>query len=316
MKFRVLLLTFAIMMVGCGGDNSSKSKGSSGQATSTAAAKKQAFMPPMIPAHIADPQAKLDYMVDHFWDNYSFSDSLLLSDMQVTGEAFTTYAELLRMVPAARVEQSVTALLSTSFDADSLSFATFTTLFENYFHNPNSPYMNEETYIPALRYIIGNEKIEPINKLRAQAQLTMALKNRVGHKAADFEYMLRSGKSGKMHDIEAEYTILFFNNPDCHDCTRVKEFFVGSAQLNALQQQGELKILSIYPDSTIELWRETQYPDMMINSYDKGQVISQNDLYDLKAIPTLYLLDSEKRVLLKDAPIEMIEAYLLQQHRQ
>jgi hypothetical protein len=34
------------------------------------------------------------------------------------------------------------------------------------------------------------------------------------------------------------------------------------------------------------------------------------ELYDLKAMPTLYLLDKDKKVLLKDAPVEQVEQYL------
>ena len=33
-------------------------------------------------------------------------------------------------------------------------------------------------------------------------------------------------------------------------------------------------------------------------------------LYDLKAIPTIYLLDSSKRVILKDVPVEVAEEWL------
>jgi len=39
-------------------------------------------------------------------------------------------------------------------------------------------------------------------------------------------------------------------------------------------------------------------------------MIDQKNLYDLKAIPTLYLLDKDKTVLLKDATAEEIEEYL------
>ena len=39
-------------------------------------------------------------------------------------------------------------------------------------------------------------------------------------------------------------------------------------------------------------------------------MIDQKSLYDLKAIPTLYLLDKDKTVLLKDATAEEIEEYL------
>lgn len=50
--------------------------------------------------------------------------------------------------------------------------------------------------------------------------------------------------------------------------------------------------------------------ERMVCTYDDGQVITKERLYDLRAIPTFYLLDREKRVLLKDAPFRVIETYL------
>ena len=41
-------------------------------------------------------------------------------------------------------------------------------------------------------------------------------------------------------------------------------------------------------------------PDNWINSYDKSMKMKNDELYDLRAIPTLYLLDQDKVVLLKD----------------
>ena len=46
------------------------------------------------------------------------------------------------------------------------------------------------------------------------------------------------------------------------------------------------------------------------NGYDKKLVIKEKNLYDLKAIPTLYLLDKDKKVLLKDATVAQIDQYL------
>ena len=45
---------------------------------------------------------------------------------------------------------------------------------------------------------------------------------------------------------------------------------------------------------------------MIRNSQSK-----EKQLYDLKAIPTLYLLNKEKTVLLKDATTQAIEEYLM-----
>ena len=53
----------------------------------------------------------------------------------------------------------------------------------------------------------------------------------------------------------------------------------------------------------------------MINAYDAGQKITERQLYDLKAMPTLYLLDKDKRVILKDAPVEQIEQWLTEKRK-
>lgn len=51
-------------------------------------------------------------------------------------------------------------------------------------------------------------------------------------------------------------------------------------------------------------------PDNWVNAYDEKLQISNEELYDLKAMPTLYLLDKEKKVLLKDAELKDIVLFL------
>ena len=51
-------------------------------------------------------------------------------------------------------------------------------------------------------------------------------------------------------------------------------------------------------------------PSWWISAYDKGPKILNGDIYDLKAIPTLYLLDGAKTVMLKDAPVEEVVSAL------
>lgn len=47
----------------------------------------------------------------------------------------------------------------------------------------------------------------------------------------------------------------------------------------------------------------------------RGAKITERQLYDLKAMPTLYLLDKDKRVILKDAPVEQIEQWLTEKRK-
>ena len=72
--------------------------------------------------------------------------------------------------------------------------------------------------------------------------------------------------------------------------------------LNELMELDRLKILAIYPDTDIEAWRayQQEMPTGWISGYDRDQQLSQKQLYKLNAIPALYLLDTKKRVLIKD----------------
>ena len=76
-----------------------------------------------------------------------------------------------------------------------------------------------------------------------------------------------------------------------------------SVLLLELVESGQMKVLTIYPDEDVDLWREHlhEMSDKWINGYDKGQVLTLEQRYDLSSIPSFYLLDKDKKVVLKDA---------------
>ena len=131
----------------------------------------------------------------------------------------------------------------------------------------------------------------------------MASQNRIGRPANDFRYTTADGATRRMYDIRAEYLLLFINNPGCNMCKTVREAISASPMLNELIERGKLKVLALFPDEDLTEWQEyrPQIPARWINAYDKGCVVRDRELYDLKAIPALYLLDRDKRVMVKDA---------------
>lgn len=272
---------------------------------------KREFTLPEIPQSLTDPEERSGYLVAHFWDHFDFTDTTLISKPEITEQAL---ADFLNILPYTSSENSRKALsnLMESASSDSLMFIHFMKLAEKYLYDPNSPLRNEEYYISILNYIVSSGLDETL-KIRPQYQLEKALKNRPGDIATDFLYTLSDGKASNMSSVKADYTILFFNNPDCSDCKRVKDYIKNSEVFNRMTRTNTkpvLRILAIYPDADLPLWKHTNYPSIMINSYDAEQIITNQELYDLKASPTLYLLDKDKRVILKDATVEEIEKWL------
>ena len=135
------------------------------------------------------------------------------------------------------------------------------------------------------------------------SRLSLASQNRIGQPANDFRYTLASGATGSLYGLRAEYVLLFINNPGCPMCREIREAISASPMLTELIEHGRLRVLALYPDENLDEWRayREQIPASWINAYDDGCVLREKGLYDLSAIPSLYLLDAQKRVLVKDA---------------
>ena len=77
----------------------------------------------------------------------------------------------------------------------------------------------------------------------------------------------------------------------------------------------EIAVVNVYIDEDLKAWREYEhnYPRSWYSGYDAAGIIREDLLYNVRAIPSLYLLDAEKRVVFKDAPtpkvVQLISNY-------
>ena len=100
------------------------------------------------------------------------------------------------------------------------------------------------------------------------------------------------------------------HDPDCVQCRETMDFLKHSPELAAAVKAGKLAVLAVYTEGYGEIWRlyKDSLPEGWISATD-GAVVKTELLYDLKAMPTLYLLDSAHRVVLKDAsPAAVLQA--------
>lgn len=274
-----------------------------GRSTAVSEKKTVPFELPDIPMMLP-PQERGVFIAQHYWDKFDFKDTVSLWGEKMQAEQiFVDYLALMWQVDPNEAARSFKKLLATAEAADGVTFARFVALSEKYLYEPNSPMRNEELYIPVLEYMVASPAIPELEKLRPQHRLEMAFKNRVGTQSADFTYTLASGATGRLHNIKADYTIIFFNNPDCSACKNIREEISSLPLLSEMIQSGHIKILAIYPDEDLTAWQNYRQniPETWINAYDKNQTLRSENIYDLKAIPTLYLLSHDKSVLIKDA---------------
>lgn len=272
----------------------------------------QSFRLPSIPDTLSIPEKRVAYLALHYWDYFDFTDTTLIAPTEITEQAFVDFVSILPYTPNASA--AIDTLFHRALVKKEMLYH-FISLGDKYLYEPNSPMHNEELYILILRALVDNPHLEEKDKIRPRHLLEITLKNRPGDVAADFTVTCRDGKRRHLSKLKANHILLYFNDPDCEECQRVKECLSSSPRVNELLESGRLKLFSVCIDGKTDAWEKTTYPPHWIDGYDEKRQLRHERVYDLKAMPTLYLLDDKKRVILKDTSVEQIETWFEKQQK-
>lgn len=264
--------------------------------------QKRGFQLPEVPVILTTQEQRMVYVVEHYWDHFDFRDTAYIHLPDITEQAAVDFMDLLQRVPQNEA-LSALATLAGKAAVEPRMMSHIWEILYRYWHDPNSPMKNEDMFILLCRGVEQTPEVAGYLRDRAAYLRNLAEKNRPGMVAADFVYTLESGKQGRLHQVKAEYTLVFFYNPDCEACAEIKGMMRQSQLLKELGANGRMKVLTLYPDEDVALWKEhlPEMADAWINGYDKGQVLTLEQRYDLSSIPSFYLLDKNKKVVLKDA---------------
>ena len=293
-RLSILLLCMLVVMTSCG-------RRRKAPASDTAAPQPAVFLPAIPPSRLSAAEQQ-EWLRWHYWDRFNFSDTLFLTRVD-SSQLFEAYARYVVLLGGRPTDGAPMDSLMRRASTSRRMLDYFSKMAEVVLHDPNSPLRNDEFYIPVLEAQLRTPWYDEYERIAPQYDLQIARQNRLGQPANDFRYTLASGRSGTLYGLDAEYVLLFINNPGCAMCREIREAISSSPMLTEMIEHGRLQVLAIYPDEDLSEWRayRDEMPASWINAYDKGCVIRNELLYDLHAIPALYLLDRNKRVLVKDS---------------
>ena len=234
-------------------------------------AQEISFPYPDIPGTLTTDEAKLGYMLEHFWSKYHFSDSSQ-TNQKVGEQGFVDFINLMAYA------DSVTCAKAAKAFADSIVFSEqrlnyFEDLARHYLENPQSPLHNEMVYSHLLRAL-------PVTSQRQFLICQLSL-NQQGRLSADFSFVDAKGKKQRLYGIQSPLTLLVFYDPLCEHCQEQMPQIQGES---VLQKTSGLKV--VYVDTNLN-------PDVMKDYY-------------LPVLPSLYLLDAHKRVIVKNGSLQQI----------
>ena len=294
--FRFLLSIGIIVTLlwACNGKNTAKqenNKSTSGQMLSTA-----------------------DSTLLHFWDKFDMNNTAQVNNQDKGEQQLADFIGLLSKTPDSAMRDSAVGNMLDKAKGNRSSFDHFVKLYEHYLYDGNSPLRNDVLYESVLRYLIQTDLLSDLEKEAYRLVYKLVLRNKVGQIAEDFSYVTADGSTQKLSDGKAKYTLLLFYDPDCSHCKETIQQLRDTPQLVQLFSQLQVQILAIDPWGDRNKWKnyQSELSYEWINGFDsEGKVLAFN-LYDLKASPTIYLLDENKRVLLKDTYLQQVVQYFVQ----
>ena len=309
MKYKFLLFLSVLLLAGC---VEKKSPHVVSLRTATAKITNNLSLP-HIPMYLTTEKDKNEFLSAHYWDCVDTSDTLAFADREQFERFFVNYIYLLSSQTPAVATQHI-AMLMDSINNNRPWVLKLLQTAEFYLFDVTSPLLNEPLYIPFVNGALKSDQLNDTERIIYEDQLEVASKNNPGTLSADFSYIDPRGKSKSFHQQIKGLTLLLFSDPECEHCQEVTHYFEKSDLLLQMLSANQIQLFVIYTEGDAEVWKrwKNRYPSNWLLGFDALEKIRMERKYELRAMPSLYLLDEKCRVILKDKTPEATLEYLHQ----
>ncbi len=297
-RYAVYILAATLSLCSCGLRGKEPTRGGDADTTSFE-------LPlPQVPATLFDYVECADYIMGHFWDSMEADDTRRCRSREFMEQNLVNFMSLFPHGSDSGCTRGIARLLNI-VSRDTAALWTINDIVEHYLADPNSPMRDETHYILYLEELLRRPSLPEDIRVRQDYMLAMAKKNRPGTVAADFTYMDRDGKRRTLHGTASgEQLLLIFYDPECEHCTEILK------QVKECEAVGNMTVLAVYTEGNRRLWEETKasMPGGWTVGIDMDSIVDR-EIYSIPAMPVMYLLDGQKRVIMKDVALPQLESY-------
>jgi peroxiredoxin len=142
-----------------------------------------------------------------------------------------------------------------------------------------------------------------IEKIRRKVYLS--LPNLIGNSAPELKLPDENSQYHSLHQVNAEYTVLYFWEPNCNHCSKSTPKLYNDVYL-PLRDKG-VEVFAVCTQDNKEEWQNFILDNKLfewINVWDPEMISNFRAWYDVHSTPTLYLLDKDKKIIAKRIDVE------------
>ncbi len=252
------------------------------------------------------------YMQRHFWDNIDLRDPRLLRTPFLFERA-DYFVHKLQVQHPDTIARAIDLVLEKMEPAEE-TFRYYLVHFLNEAARSNIVGM-DAVYVHLAEKYYKNGKAgwaeeESLKKIVENAETLKPLL--IGKIAPNIQLQKRDGSGIALHDVKADYTVLYFWRYDCGHCKEstpiMKEFY------EKFKDKGvELFAVCVkFTDDVPGCWEYVDENGIggWLHTVDPYQRSRYPAIYNIKSTPQLYLLDSKKEIISKRIGAEQLEEVL------
>ncbi len=264
---------------------------------------------PQVPQGMNNLFEQETFMIKHYWNRFDFKDKSILTSLD---EYEILVSDFLSLIVSAdeKSYSSEDLLYPLEHTTDSILAETLK-LYRKYLYEANSPLAHEQSFKQVLKWELETPRMNKEQKEEARLLLDLVSKNKVGTMATDFIYELKDGSKHHLYNLLRPHTLVIFAQKDCEQCSFIRDILSENANLQNEVKSGRLEILYLYlgtKPNEVEL--DTKLSQFITFAFDSEDKVMSQQLYDIKAFPTLYLIRRGGEVALKDCSLSYCENYL------
>ena len=124
--------------------------------------------------------------------------------------------------------------------------------------------------------------------------------------AENFRSMTAEGRVVELDSLPTgRLTILVFFDPDCSNCRQALFGLKHSSLVNQLIEEQVLQVMTVHVGYEERLWRDMlgDMPETWVKTTTTVEMLD-GKCYDLSSMPALYLLDADRKIMMRSSYVE------------
>ncbi|HCM59827.1 MAG TPA: hypothetical protein DIS74_05555 [Bacteroidales bacterium] len=249
------------------------------------------------------------YYKEHFFDNIDFSEPGLIRSPVLGGRLDQFFRQVVIQMPDSIIKETDRLLEKCSANPDVFQYVAVW-LMNSYASSEIMGHDAVVVHLADMVYLAGKApwaSEEYISDLKQR--IARIRPNLIGVKATELLMNSFSGHYVSLYDIDAEFTIIYFWEPDCGHCKEATPVLKEYYEKN---KASGIEVFAVCTHHDKEKWEKYIVDNGLtwINGWDPQRMSRFDYFYNVESTPLIYILDRNKKIIAKRLGVENVASFI------